>query len=110
MSFKIIRDLNPLKTLPLLSALCLAAIVAAGCKSSGDSDEIEASLTVRTPNVPASRGQQFADIKAGGKWTLDIVSEGGDWLSVSQTSGSGSATVVLSYEANTTNSARTLKT
>lgn len=96
-----------MKTLPLLSALCLAAIVAAGCKSSGDSDEIEASLTVRTPNVPASRGQQFADIKAGGKWTLDIVSEGGDWLSVSQTGGSGSATVVLSYEANTTNSART---
>lgn len=99
-------DLNPLKTLSLAAALCLVAMAAFSCKGGG-SDEVEASLAVRTPSVSASAGQQFADIKAGGRWTLNVASDGGDWLTVSAVSGTGSTTVTLSYAANTSASART---
>lgn len=74
-----------------------------------ENDALE--VSVKTPVVESGKGQQFVNVKCSGDWTLALVSDNGDvdWARLSVTSGSGNkSNVILSYDVNDTESARSL--
>lgn len=72
----------------------------------------EVSVSVRTAEVGDGEGSTFVSVKTDGRWTLALsFDEGGDsWASLNAASGTGERNdVILSYAANGTESARTVK-
>lgn len=69
-----------------------------------------ASLSVAKPILDAEEGSTFVSVVASGAWTLTLDFEDGkDWASVSPASGNGNkGNVRLSYDENTSGSARTV--
>lgn len=69
-------------------------------KDSGSADKkvTNVEVSVKTPIVEAVSGSQFISITCSGQWTLSCTAT---WVSFSATSGVGSASIVLKYEANT---------
>lgn len=97
---------NFLKSI-VLSALALLPVLAVSCKGGEGAPQVKPALHVRTNPVSSAAGSQFMDVTASGTWTVTVA--GGSWASVSPGSGSGNASVALSYEANAGEEARTVR-
>lgn len=81
------------------------------CSVSVDNQQLF-EVSLKTPEVGPSSGQQFVNVKCSGDWTLALVADKGevDWASLNTTSGTGDkSNVILSYQPNDTEQERSLK-
>lgn len=81
------------------------------CSASVDNQQLF-EVSLKTPEVGPSSGQQFVNVKCSGDWTLALVADKGevDWASLNTTSGTGDkSNVILSYQPNDTEQERSLK-
>lgn len=82
------------------------------CEESEPVVDNTVSVSVRASEVGNEAGQTFVSVKSGGTWILSLEFEEGQeaWAEVSAVSGIGEKNdVILSYEANETESERTVK-
>ncbi|MBQ6578492.1 MAG: DNA/RNA non-specific endonuclease [Bacteroidales bacterium] len=99
----------------ILKAAALMVIFATVYSCSGGSkaepEVMSAKLTADRQQVSSDKGSIFLSVAASGSWTLSLSYSGTEsgWASLSVTSGSGSKnSVILSYNANSSSSPRTL--
>lgn len=88
-------------------AVALFTALALSCSKGDDSNPSPSgniSVSLRHASVDAASGTQFADIVCSGKWTVSCPA---DWITLSANSGSGDASVAVSYKANETKVSRT---
>ena len=81
------------------------------CSASVDEAE-NLEVSIRNSMVTSDAGQQFVNVKCSGQWHLALVDDKTDvdWASLSVNSGVGNkSNVILSYQANLTDSPRRLK-
>ena len=93
----------------LLYIFCLFALNF--CSASVDEAE-SLEVSIRNSMVTSDAGQQFVNVKCRGQWHLALVDDKTDvdWASLSVNSGVGNkSNVILSYQANLTDSPRRLK-
>ena len=93
----------------LLYIFCLFALNF--CSASVDEAE-GLEVSIRSSMVTSDAGQQFVNVKCRGQWHLALVDDKTDvdWASLSVNSGVGNkSNVILSYQANLTDSPRRLK-
>ena len=93
----------------LLYIFCLFALNF--CSASVDEAE-GLEVSIRNSMVTSDAGQQFVNVKCRGQWHLALVDDKTDvdWASLSVNSGVGNkSNVILSYQANLTDSPRRLK-
>lgn len=93
----------------LLYIFCLFALNF--CSASVDEAE-GLEVSIRNSMVTSDAGQQFVNVKCSGQWHLALVDDKTDvdWASLSVNSGVGNkSNVILSYQANLTDSPRRLK-
>lgn len=93
----------------LLYIFCLFALNF--CSASVDEAE-SLEVSIRNSMVTSDAGQQFVNVKCSGQWHLALVDDKTDvdWASLSVNSGVGNkSNVILSYQANLTDSPRRLK-
>ncbi|NLZ19655.1 MAG: hypothetical protein GXY24_05250 [Bacteroidales bacterium] len=85
-----------------LPILCLpAALLVLVSSSCGEKLQGQLSLTVPEPQLSWEGGSQDISVVAGGSWTLEFEFESDTpWARVDRPSGTGNATVQLSWEAN----------
>lgn len=103
---KRIRNILPLALLATIMLLAAACGGGGGGKG-GDkpvTPDVVVSLAFKSPTVEAAKGSQFVTVSATGSWTL---SSSANWLKPSTTGGSGSTTISVTYEENTSSSPRT---
>jgi len=82
------------------------------CEESEPVVDNTVSVSVRASEVGNGSGQTFVSVKSGGTWILSLEFEEGQesWAEVSAVSGIGEKNdVILTYEANETESERTVK-
>ncbi len=92
-------------------ALCLAALAAMAwaCEKSEPYDA-NTSVVVRSAELETAGGNAFVAVTCNGDWSLSLeFSDGGNWATVTPTSGSGSKnSIQLSYQANEGTDSRSL--
>ncbi|MBR5073995.1 MAG: DNA/RNA non-specific endonuclease [Bacteroidales bacterium] len=101
------RFRNILPVALLATTMLLAAACGGGGGKGGDkpvTPDAVVSLAFKSPTVDAAKGSQFVTISATGGWTL---SSSAAWMKPSTTGGSGSATISVAYDENTSTSPRT---
>lgn len=88
------------------------SVCGTSCSQTGSQPSGEVTLSLETENAGYKADGRFVYVGAPGEWSLSLVpvTEGDDisWASLSRTSGSGSAAVVLSYEYNGEETPRSL--
>lgn len=90
----------------LLAVLLVLPMLAVSC-SKGSKDEPVPVISIQHSNVSAAKGSQFVSVTATGDWTIDL---SGDWASVQPSEGTGSSSsIVLSYDANSSEESRMLE-
>lgn len=98
---KRIRNILP------LALLATTMLLAAACGGGGDkaiAPDVVVSVAFSSTTVDAAKGSQFVSISASGSWTI---SSSASWLKPSTTGGSGSTTISVTWEENTSASPRT---
>lgn len=88
-----------LKGIAAMSLMTIAALII----SCNKPVETQISLSVVKKDLSAKEGQQFVQINSNVSWTL---SSDASWISFSETTGSGNASVVMSWESNDTEQLR----
>lgn len=89
----------------------LTALMGLLAFSCNKQEAAELEVSVRTAEVSYEAGAMFVSVKCSGDWTLSLSSDAGDagWASLNVQSGSGDRNnVVLTYQANEAEEARTL--
>ena len=100
-----------------IKALFLTALTASilfSCTENGivvGEQTVTPKLELDSKEVSRAKGQMFVKLTAEGPWTLDIdPSDAESWASLSHTEGEGSKlNIILSYNANDADTARTLQ-
>ena len=92
--------------------IILCAVLLVSCAT--EQKEVELSIKVQYQNVSAKSGQMFVTVKSNSSWTLELIDENtgtdAQWASVNAASGSGDKNVILTYQANPSESAsRTIR-
>lgn len=93
--------------LPLLAVLCFSCTK----PQEEETPEVKIGLRLETENASYQKDGRFVYVEANGPWTLALEAVGeGDtsWASLTATSGTGNKNVVMSYDYNGSDDARSL--
>lgn len=103
----------PSLILSQLSILLICTVIVLSCSKEDKTEEVTvAALTANTnSSVPNTATNQFLAIQANGQWkiTVNYISGGNGWITLSATAGTGDANIILQVSPNTSADIRSVE-